>query len=420
MALTHTAPPATLGTMRVIEISPNAVLAGFSLLGLVFVASLGSLGALLFLAAGAAFVLRRPGLIIPEIRHYWLLLVLPLYCAASVLWSAFPDITLRLSIQLGLTFAVAIAVANRIPPATFFRILLVLYGLAALASVGMGRVRFDGAWLGVFGSKNAFAAAIGVFVLLCFAVVIDGAQRRSARLLAVAGFAAGLAMLVLAKSAGALLITLGTLAVGPLFYLSRRFTWRQRVVIVALVLLGAALAGIGVYAFRDLLFAHMLDLTGKDVTLTGRTDLWSVAFRLIAERPFFGLGYQAFWVPGVPEAEVLWAMFGIGSRSGFNFHNTYISNAVEIGIVGVAVQAAILIVALWSSVRWAFRAPSAMTVFFALFMVQMLLQSLIEVVAFFQFSIRSIIVVSIAIYATQAVRAPATMAVAARAPAHAA
>ena len=37
-----------------------------------------------------------------------------------------------------------------------------------------------------------------------------------------------------------------------------------------------------------------LDLTGKDITLTGRTDLWTVALVQISERPLLGVGFQAF------------------------------------------------------------------------------------------------------------------------------
>ena len=81
-----------------------------------------------------------------------------------------------------------------------------------------------------------------------------------------------------------------------------------------------------------------LDATGKDVTLTGRTDLWAVAFQEIAERPLLGVGFQAFWVHGNPLAEQLWAQFGISGRGGFHFHNTLISNTVEIGLLGAALQ----------------------------------------------------------------------------------
>ncbi len=406
--------------MRVIELSPTAMLAGLALFGLIFVALIGPLGALLFLAAGMGLIVRRPDLIGAELRHYGMICALPVFCAASVLWSVHPEISLRYAVQLGVTFAIAIAIANRVPPATFLRILIVLYALAAVASLGIGQIRVDGAWLGVFGSKNAFAAAMGVFVLLCLAVGLDPAQGGARRLLALAGLMLGALLLVLAKSAGALVITGLTATAAPVFYLAARLLPLQRVVLALLVLLLGALAMILLYALRDMIFAQFLDLTGKDVTLTGRTDLWNAAFLLIAERPLLGLGYQAFWVEGSAEAEELWAMFGIEARAGFNFHNTYISNAVEIGLIGVAIQAALIFGALGYALRCAVRAPSAVTVFFATFMLQLVLQSAVEVVAFFQFNLRSVIIVAVLIYCRNALRQPATAVPAAHAPARAA
>jgi exopolysaccharide production protein ExoQ len=92
----------------------------------------------------------------------------------------------------------------------------------------------------------------------------------------------------------------------------------------------------------DAVSAAILAATGKDITLTGRTDLWRIGLEQIAERPWLGTGYQAFWQPGNPEAEHLWRAFGIASRTGFHFHNLYLSNAVEIGIPGAALQAVFL------------------------------------------------------------------------------
>ena len=79
----------------------------------------------------------------------------------------------------------------------------------------------------------------------------------------------------------------------------------------------------------------LLGAFGKDATLTGRTYLWAEGLAAARENPFLGVGYQAYWVQGFPEAERLWEEFYIGSRSGFHFHNTYIEVLVELGFVGL-------------------------------------------------------------------------------------
>ena len=85
----------------------------------------------------------------------------------------------------------------------------------------------------------------------------------------------------------------------------------------------------------------------RNLSLTGRTDLWKIALQEIAARPILGAGFQAVWVPGNPLAEALWQEFGIETRTGFHFHNAYLSNAVEIGVTGAALQAALVFGALF-------------------------------------------------------------------------
>ena len=73
------------------------------------------------------------------------------------------------------------------------------------------------------------------------------------------------------------------------------------------VLVGtAALSEIGI---TDLSSTALSGL-GKDKTLTGRTELWKGALEQIDDEPFTGDGFGAFWRPGNPKAEVLWAEFG--------------------------------------------------------------------------------------------------------------
>ena len=83
----------------------------------------------------------------------------------------------------------------------------------------------------------------------------------------------------------------------------------------------------------------LLGAFGKDATLTGRTYLWATGLEAAAQTPIFGVGYQAYWVQGFPEAERLWQEFYIASRSGFHFHNTYIEVLVELGGVGLVLLA---------------------------------------------------------------------------------
>ncbi|MEQ1790592.1 MAG: O-antigen ligase family protein [Rickettsiales bacterium] len=79
-----------------------------------------------------------------------------------------------------------------------------------------------------------------------------------------------------------------------------------------------------------------LEATGKDATLTGRTELWERGIESGMENPLLGVGLGAFWMHGNPVAEKIWYDFAIPSRSGFHFHNFFINVFVEIGLIGVA------------------------------------------------------------------------------------
>ncbi|WDR04238.1 O-antigen ligase family protein [Devosia algicola] len=172
----------------------------------------------------------------------------------------------------------------------------------------------------------------------------------------------------------------------------------------------------------DTLLADVLEESGKDPTLTGRTELWATGLSFIAERPLQGLGYRAFWVSGFAPAEELWAMFLVPSGAGFNFHNTYISNAVEIGLIGLSLQMMIIYGGGLMIATYALLRPNAPNAMLLSLQVLMILRSFIEVEVFFEFSIRSILAVCTFIYAAQgllAVRAQAQMVASAnRASAH--
>ena len=374
--------------------SPVALAAFLAIFGLAFITPLGSLGALLFLVAGLGVAAIRPGEMLAALQREWLLVLLALWCVMSFAWSDYPSLTLRHGIQLGLTVVIAIAIGYRVAPLTFIKILFAVSSLAGLASLLSGRARADGmGYLGIYASKNALAGASALLVIVALAVLIDRRLSARWRLPALASLMMGALLLVMGKSSGGLVSTMGVVLVFGAIVLLQRLTPYARLVVVALGLVLSGAAAVLLSSMTAELSQWFLDATGKDVTLTGRTDLWAVAFQEIAERPLLGVGFQAFWVHGNPLAEQLWAQFGISGRGGFHFHNTLISNTVEIGLLGAALQAVIFFTALFSSLTWAIRSPSAASVFFALFMVRQFMLMWIEVSYFSQFDMSSVITI---------------------------
>jgi exopolysaccharide production protein ExoQ len=156
-----------------------------------------------------------------------------------------------------------------------------------------------------------------------------------------------------------------------------------------------------IVANADTVLSVVLDASGKDPTLTGRTDLWAIGLADIADHPLFGVGYRAFWVPGYGPAEQLWQMFYEQSGAGFNFHDLYISNAVDLGLIGLGIQVVIIYAGLGMVGILALVRPTATNIFLLGLQLLLVLRSFIEVEVFFEFNIRTVLTVCTVIYAAR-------------------
>ena len=279
------------------------------------------------------------------LRHYWIRPFAVLACL-SVFWSQAPGVSARAATQY-ITHIICVFIAARTVSIRTLTlgtlcgiILVVLYSLA------FGEYQydpFDGdySFAGAFDSKNllGFFCSIGVyFAFACLFVLRERWLWRGVALLCggLAGFA-----LIVSHSATALITTVAALFVLIALGGVAPFAPPTRKTLAVIgVLLGLA-AAVAALAFGG--FDMLLAMFGKNATLTGRTYLWSQGLAAATRTPLLGVGYQAYWVQGFPDAERLWAEFYIDSRSGFHFHNTYVEVLVELGIVGVVLLALILI-----------------------------------------------------------------------------
>jgi exopolysaccharide production protein ExoQ len=362
----------------------------------------GSLNVLAFLVFGLLLMARRPVDAIGEVQRYWWIYAIPFWCIATVFWSQYPDLSLRHGIQLLFTVAIGITVGSRLSPLNFLKICFLAFLIAGLASAAVGNVRPDGAWVGLYGSKNAFAGAASLLALLAFALAFDRSLGWIWHLSGLFGLLLGLVLLVKAGSAGALASTVVAISFGVFLVLLRVLVPQHRLALLVVLGLLSATVLVSVLDYRIELWAFLLDLSDKDPTMTGRIELWEAAFGEIRRSPLLGQGFQAFWVQGNPLAEDLWAMFFIESRGGFNFHNTYISNAVEIGLVGMAIQAFAFFLACFFCLVWAIRHPVSESVFFAIFLLRQLVLSFSEVVFFFQFDIVTVLSIAALVFGMRA------------------
>ena len=75
------------------------------------------------------------------------------------------------------------------------------------------------------------------------------------------------------------------------------------------------------------LFKIIASITGKDVTFTGRTDIWQHAINKISESPLIGYGYQT------SEINIEW----LGSIHALHPHNLILGFTYETGLIGFSI-----------------------------------------------------------------------------------
>lgn len=243
----------------------------------------------LLLMVSTALVLVRAfrpifGLLLAE---RWLLLV-HLLAALSIGWSPEKAFTVRevFYAYLYLLSAAYVAVHFSMDRlfALFSKLTLVLAILSVPVQLLLPTIEDPHevpGWEGVFTQKNilGIAMVLGLTTLLLEKKTWTPQRVTSGTLYIV--------ILILSKSTTSMVCALALVCVVILLRLE---TKAKFLFIVAT----AAVIAIGYFASQTI-FIGFLESTGKETTLTGRTEIWAFALRGIAERPWLGWGFNTFW-----------------------------------------------------------------------------------------------------------------------------
>lgn len=314
----------------------------------------GALGALTFLLASAGVLALGPREALRGMGRVAPLFALPLLALLSAAWSEAPGATTRAALQVLITAGAAAVLGARCSEKVL--ILALFLGLLTVCSTGLPEVpeglRSGYPILGSFGSKNAFGIHCQFLEIFALAVAFDRSRFWPVRLFALGALGMSLVLVYLARSGGANSLAGITLLLFPVLLLFGRMPIWARIsgLVVTLVVTIAGL--ILAPQIAALIAWFRTDVLGKDATLTGRTELWEIADKLVSERPLLGHGYFAFWRLGNPEAEAIWRNFGVARGGGFNFHNEFVEFSVGLGQIGVGLLIVLcLLVAGFAAVR---------------------------------------------------------------------
>jgi O-antigen ligase len=299
----------------------------------------------------------RPGAMMSTLTRNWLILAVTMMTLVSVVWSIDPDTTLRRSFALIMTTLFGLWLASRwnwreliLLIASTFGILAVLSVVMALAvpSLGIDHDVHAGAWKGLWWEKNTLGAVMGWGAISAYAAIQFDPKRRFIWM-GVAVLCTALIMLSTSKTA-LLAWLLGTGGAIGIALCRKGFGFATLMLFLALT--GGALFAL-ILAIAPLEF---LELLGRDATLTGRTDIWAILSRQIAEDPWLGYGYKAFW--SVEEGPVYWVRAGT-SWPVPTAHNGWIEVALAIGIPGMLMMAVVFLSAAVRALGRLFRGTEA-------------------------------------------------------------
>jgi exopolysaccharide production protein ExoQ len=279
---------------------------------------------------GGMLALVRWRRVLGAARAVWPLLALSVLACLSTIWSVQPTVSLRRGALLLIATMIAVYVGERYSIKEFASLLaqtlcLMMASVLILYLIAPGYVidqsAYGGAWKGLSAYKNTFGEHMAVGVLLLVLI-----RFRHFRWVRYAFLLIGAGLLLLSRSATAAVCGVLSLAAIPVWRLLRG---RNRLLVYFLVALNFSVGIYCILAFPEPIF----QILGRDATLTGRTDLWTMLLPVIANRPILGYGYAAFWTSLNPEVLSVW--MGTGRHQIPVADNGYIDLWLSLGALGI-------------------------------------------------------------------------------------
>jgi exopolysaccharide production protein ExoQ len=278
-----------------------------------------------------------------------------LAAALTFFWSPDPGTTAIRVARLCLLVGLSVVITQYYT----FRKLLVLMSIGFLLSgsipiivsiafpdLGLSRLGggYENTWRGAAIHKNSGGLSFSIGIIIAY----YSYRLRCIRFWLFAASAASCGIMLVMGNSATSIIALGVVvAVGMVLGVLRWFAPDARAPI-AFVLGSAALLLAGLLWWNA---ESILQLTGRDMTFTGRSDIWAAVYMAISEHPFRGYGY-AFWGIDSPDRQLIWAYVGDDAA---HSHNSWLDAWLQTGIFGmlavIFVTVSTFLKALWFCVR---------------------------------------------------------------------
>jgi O-antigen ligase len=213
---------------------------------------------------------------------------------------------------------------------------LVIFPNEALHTADSLEPEHAGLWRGVFTHKNVAAPVMACLSFRALSLMRRG-RLRTGGLLFVLSM---IFMLNTGSKTTAGLVPVAMVAVTLPGIFGMRLL---AVLLLWLAVLGTAVGTLGIVFIEPL--REYVSWNFPDMTYTGRTTLWQFAGEMIAQRPWWGYGFESFWSTPFMETvakpfDAQWDIRGI-----VHGHNGYLDIAIPMGLPALAVAVWAFIVA---------------------------------------------------------------------------
>lgn len=267
-------------------------------------------------------------------------LLLLAYIFISISWSEIPLVSAKRAVQLiGIVFISLSIVRHGTETGIAGRFAwpaIIFLGLGALATITLPILAFDpnGNFKGITFTKNNW----GQFSILAALVFMLHALSRIKPLLNWLLFTLASISLIATFSGTSIAVYMSIMFIWFSWFFIQRYGTLARATLLTLSML-AALGVFGYFVLEGQLhitqiLGSSLASAGKDVTLTGRTELWRMMGYEIDRHPWFGAGYGGFWL-GLEGPSV--TIVNYFSWKPGQAHNGYIDVINQLGYVGFAI-----------------------------------------------------------------------------------
>jgi exopolysaccharide production protein ExoQ len=257
----------------------------------------------------------------------------------SLGWSPIPGATFAGAVLITMAVFSGAAVARSLKPAEFLSMADLAFRGIILMSLALASVRPDlglensgptaGSLVGIYPTRNVLGYVI---VLGCVFLLLGGAKRTTKMVFGLL-YVGALAWTGSQTSFVALLLAF---SVGVITMRLKDGVASARAAALALGFAMASAAGVVLFQERSSFAASL----GRDLSFSGRTDIWSLTIEMAGDRPWLGWGYGTGFSAHSPTGQTFYSVLGWIPPTA---HNGFLNIYLELGLVGVALAGVVLL-----------------------------------------------------------------------------